>query len=56
MDLGLVFVDHRLNWKDMKDVNLESFDIALVFDDNSKNVKKTAKNLGVPSQKLISLW
>jgi EPS-associated MarR family transcriptional regulator len=55
-DLNLVLVDHFENWKDLNDVNPESFDIALLFDENSKNIKKTAKTLGLPSQKLIPLW
>jgi hypothetical protein len=55
-DLNLVLVDHFENWKDLNDVNPESFDTALLFDENSKNVKKTAKTLGLPSQKLIPLW
>ncbi len=55
-DLNLVLVDHFENWKDLNDVNPESFDIALLFDDNSKNVKKTANALRLPSQKLTPLW
>ena len=56
MDLGLDFVDHLENWEDLSNVDPNSFDVALWFDDNSESIKKVANALELPQDKLIHLW
>lgn len=54
--LKLVLVGHCNNWKDLKDIERESFDIALLSDGNSKGVRKIKEATGISTQKLLPLW
>jgi EPS-associated MarR family transcriptional regulator len=55
-NLQLKLVDHLENWKNLSTVDPESFDVALLFDDNSESIKKIANALELPRNKLIPLW
>jgi EPS-associated MarR family transcriptional regulator len=54
--LKLILIGHYNNWKDLKEIDPESFDIALLFDGNSEGLKKISDNLNVPKKKLTVLW
>ena len=56
MDLNLTLIAHHEKWEELKEANGASFDIALLFDDNSESVKKIAKTLMFPRHKLVPLW
>lgn len=51
----LVLVGHCNNWKDLKGYDPGSFDIALLFDGNSKGLRKIEEALGISPDKLLSL-
>ena len=55
-NLQLKLVDHLENWKNLSTVDPKSFDVALLFDDNSESIKKIANALELPRNKLIPLW
>ncbi len=55
-DLELILVGHYAKWKDMDDIASESFDMALIFDDISGNIREIEKTLKIPKSKLLSLW
>jgi EPS-associated MarR family transcriptional regulator len=55
-NLQLKLVDHLENWENLSSVDPKSFDVALLFDDNSESIKKIANALEFPRNKLISLW
>ncbi len=54
--LKLILVGHYNNWKDLKEIKPESFDIALLFDGNAEGLKKISDNLNIPKNKLTVLW
>ena len=54
--MKLVLAGHGNNWKDLEDIEPESFDIALLFDDSSESVNKIAEALNIPNEKLLPLW
>ena len=54
--LKLILANHYNNWKDLKEIDPESFDIALLFDGNSEGLKKISDNLNIPEKKLTVLW
>ena len=54
--LKLILIGHYNNWKDLKEIDPESFDIALLFDGNSEGLKKISDNLNIPKKKLTLLW
>lgn len=54
--LTLFLVGHFINWKELKQTDNESFDIALLFDDNSESVRKISEATGISRKKLIPLW
>ena len=54
-DLKLIQVGQCNNWKDLKDYDPGSYDIALLFDGNSKGVKKIRKATGISPNKLLPL-
>ena len=54
--LNLILSVHYNSWKDLKDIDPKSFDIALLFDDSAESVKKIAEALNIPSEKLLPLW
>ena len=54
--LKLILMGHYNNWKDLKEIDPESFDVALLFDGNSEGLKKISDNLNVPEKKLTVLW
>jgi EPS-associated MarR family transcriptional regulator len=53
--LRLVLVGHCNHWKDLKDYDPGSFDIALLFDGNSKGVGKIKEAIGISPDKLLPL-
>ena len=53
--LRLVLVGHCNNWKDLKSYDPGSFDIALLFDGNSKGVRKIEEAIGISPDKLLPL-
>ena len=55
-NMKLVLAGHGNNWKDLEDIEPESFDIALLFDDSSESVNKIAEALNIPNEKLLPLW
>jgi EPS-associated MarR family transcriptional regulator len=55
-NLQLKLVDHLENWKNLSSEDTKSFDVALLFDDNSESIKKIANALELPRNKLIPLW
>lgn len=54
--LKLILIGHYSNWKDLKKIDPESFDIALLFDGNSEGLEKISDNLNIPKNKLVLLW
>ena len=54
--LKLILIGHYNNWKDLKEIDPESFDVALLFDGNSEGLKKISNNLNIPEKKLAVLW
>jgi len=54
--LKLVVVGHCNDWKDLKDIEPESFDIVLLSDGNSKGIRKIKEATGISSEKLLPLW
>jgi len=54
--LKLFLVGHCNDWKDIKDIEPESFDVALVFDGNSEGMGKIVEAIGISREKLIPLW
>jgi len=54
--MKLVLVGHRDNWKDLKNIKPESFDRALLFDDDSEGVRKIGETTGISREKLLPLW
>ena len=54
--LKLFLVGHSSNWKELEQIAPESFDIALLFDDNSDGVRKISEAIGISREKLIPLW
>lgn len=54
--MKLVLVGHRDNWKDLKNIKPESFDKALLFDDDSGGIRKMGEATGISRDKLLSLW
>lgn len=53
--LKLVLVAHCNNWKDLKGYDPASFDIALLFDGNSKGIRKIGEAIGISPDKLLPL-
>ncbi|MCG2831445.1 MAG: hypothetical protein L6302_10370 [Desulfobacteraceae bacterium] len=54
--LKLILMGHYNNWKDLKKIDPESFDIALLFDDNLEGLKEISDHLNIPEKKLTVLW
>lgn len=54
--LNLVLSGHYNKWVDLKDIDPESFDIALLFDDTSDGAKKIEEAVKIPREKLLPLW
>ena len=54
--LRLILANHCSNWKDLKEIDPESFDVALLFDGNSEGLKKISNTLNIPEKKLTVLW
>ena len=42
--------------KDLKEIDSESFDVALLFDGNAEGVKKISNHLNIPMNKFAALW
>jgi len=55
-DLKLIVVGHYNQWKDLKEIDPESFDVALLFDGNAEGVKKISNHLNIPRDKFAALW
>jgi len=54
--LKLTLVNHYSHWTDLKGIDLQTFDIALLFDGNSEAVTKISEHLNIPTDKLAALW
>jgi len=54
--IKIILIGHYNSWKDLKKIDPESFDIALLFDGNSEGLKKISNNLNIPNEKLAALW
>ena len=55
-NMKLILVGHCSNWRELKDLEYRSFDIALLFDGNSEGISKIARATGISHEKLITLW
>ena len=53
--LKLVLEAHCNNRKDLKGYDPASFDIALLFDGNSKGIRKIGEAIGISPDKLLPL-
>lgn len=54
--LKLTLTDHCKNRNDLKEIDPESFDVALILDDQPGGVKDIGATIGIPSDKLLPLW
>lgn len=54
--LKLILMGHCNKWKDLKKIDFESFDLALLFDGNGEGVKKIRDTLNISEKKLAVLW
>ena len=54
--LKLFLVTHFNNWKELKQIDTESFDLALLFADNSDGVRKISEAIGISRERLLPLW
>jgi EPS-associated MarR family transcriptional regulator len=54
--LNLALEAHCRNWTNLKSMDHESFDAALLFDGNAEGLNKIAATTGIPREKLIPLW
>lgn len=54
--LKLILMGHCNKWKDLKEIDFESFDLALLFDGNAEGVKKISDTLNISEKKLAVLW
>lgn len=54
--MDLVISGQCSKWKKLEEVNLQSFDVALLFDDSVDGVAKISDTLGIPKEKLLPLW
>lgn len=54
LELDLVgFCSH---WEELKEFQPDSFDVALLFDGNAKNMSFITEATGIQQEKLLSLW
>ena len=49
-------ITKNLCYKDLKEIDFESFDLALLFDGNAEGVKKISDTLNISEKKLAVLW
>lgn len=54
--LKLILIGHCKNWNDLNEIDPESFDVALIFDDQPEGVKSIGATIGIPGDKLLPLW
>lgn len=54
--MKLALVGYCNNWKDLRNIKPESFDRAILFDGNSKGMRKIGEATGISRDKLLSLW
>jgi EPS-associated MarR family transcriptional regulator len=54
--LNLALEAHCRNWTNLKGMDHECFDVALLFDGSAEGLNKIAATTGIPREKLISLW
>ena len=54
--LKFILMGHCNQWEDLKEIDFESFDLALLFDGNAEGVKKISDTLNVSEKKLAVLW
>jgi EPS-associated MarR family transcriptional regulator len=54
--LKLFLSGHCSNWKDLKDIEPDSCDIALLFDGNSESLRKIEGATDISREKLLPLW
>jgi hypothetical protein len=54
--LCLFVIDGYRTWNDLKSVDAESFDAALLFDGSPESMVKISEATGIPQTKLQPLW
>jgi EPS-associated MarR family transcriptional regulator len=54
--LDLIMAGYCDNRQGLKAVDPESFDIALIFDGNTKGVRQIRKSTGISKEKVLSFW
>ena len=54
--LNIILTNHYSSWRDLKNIDQESFDIALLFNDKLEGINKIEKILNIPHKKLLPLW
>ncbi|HDH97821.1 MAG TPA: MarR family EPS-associated transcriptional regulator [Deltaproteobacteria bacterium] len=54
--LKLILAGHCKNLNDLKEINPESFDVALIFDDQPEGVNEIGESLRLPGNKILPLW
>lgn len=55
-DLDIVLVNHLTDWKDLIGLDMASFDMALLFDDDPEGFLKLGDIPDIPRDKMLSLW
>jgi len=53
--LDLTLIGQLKSWEDLNKINTESFDVALIFDDQLEGVNKVGESLGLPGNKIQPL-
>ena len=54
--LNLALVGHCTHYKELKSYDPETVDVVLLFDGDTKNLKKITSSTGIPREKLRLLW
>ena len=44
------------NWKNLQDIDPETYDVALIFDGSDDDIKSISSAAGIPKSKLMPLW
>jgi len=53
---NLTLVGHCRNWKQLINYEHDSFDIALLFDDDTEGIRELEKTIGISPEKVFPLW
>jgi EPS-associated MarR family transcriptional regulator len=55
-DLDIILVSHFTDWNDLVRVDVASFDMAILFDDNPESISRLGDVSDIPRDKMLSLW